>query len=87
MLYRELLLRCEWPEWWLAPTTIVGFRRLLEGFSPAFARAGVPVAGMARLEALLTWPLTPQPQSTPLETPLNYEGGMRPPEPHSHGEC
>ena len=83
MLYRDLLLRCEWPEWWLTPTTIVGFRRLLGGFGPALERADMSGAGMPRFEAPLTWPLTPQPQSTPLE----YEGGMRPPEPHSFEEC
>lgn len=64
MLYRDLLLRCEWPEWWLTPTTIVGFRRLLEGFSPLFGRAGVSGAGMPHHEAPLTWPLTPQPHSS-----------------------
>ena len=64
MFYRDLLLRCEWPEWWLTPTTIVGFRRLLEGSSPTFVRAGVPGAGTSHEEALLTWPLTPQPHSS-----------------------
>ena len=59
MLYRDVLLRREGPEWWLTPTTIVGFRRLLEGFSPPFGWADEP-----REEAPLTWPLTPQPQTT-----------------------
>ena len=78
MFYGDLLLRRGGPEWWLTPTTIVGFRRLLGGFSPPFGRAGMPLD-----EVPLTWPLTPQPQVLPLK----YEGGMRLPEPHSFEEC